>query len=279
MSRRPNPALRYLTVVGLGTIVASAAAGPAPAPGFYSVGSDSVIHYPSQGGNGTHVAHFAQPHRGHYAAAFAPDGTFYTIGGTGSFRYTLARVSPVTGDWARIGDTGFHETWGLAIDAAGNAFATQSTAPFTLYSVNLNTAAATPRATQVQLGGNGVLGLTFTASGRLWGVVGQPFPSTASTLVEIDTFSGDITPIRAVTGTPGYLIGIAFNKQGQLFGSVSDPSFGTVKLVSIDLETGAATLVGEPQPQADARALAFYVPEPTTGWLALAVLIVGMRRR
>jgi len=74
------------------------------------------------------------------------------------------------------------------------------------------------------------------------------------------------------------LVGIAFNENGELFGSVSASSFGTVDLVRIDLSTGAATVVGQPVPQADARALAF-IPEPGTGvLLALASLFLAGRR-
>ncbi|NOX57733.1 MAG: PEP-CTERM sorting domain-containing protein [Planctomycetes bacterium] len=63
-----------------------------------------------------------------------------------------------------------------------------------------------------------------------------------------------------------------------MFGSVSASSFGTVDLVRIDLSTGAATVVGQPVPQADARALAF-IPEPGTGvLLALASLFLAGRR-
>jgi hypothetical protein len=250
-----------------------------PAPGFYTVGANSVIRYPSAGGNGVHVATFSQPHPGHYAAAFAPDGTFYTIGGTGSSRFTLARVDPVSGAWIRIGDTGISETRGLAIDASGRAIAISTAAPLALYSVDLQTAAPTVIATGVSLSGDPILGLTFTPDGRLWGISLTPFPFNVETLVEIDVTTGGVTPLMPISGVPTALTGLAFNAQGELFGSASNASYGTAQLYHIDLATGAATLAGQPQPQADARALAFPVPEPATSLTALLGLCYMARRR
>lgn len=249
-----------------------------PAPGFYTVGADSVIRYPSAGGDGVHVATFSQSHPGHYAAAFTPDGTFYTIGGTGSSRFTLARVDPGTGAWTRIGDTGINETRGLAIDAAGRAIAISTAAPQALYFVDLQTAAPNVIATGVSLNGDPILGLTFTPDGRLWGISLTPFPFNAETLVEIDVATGGVTPLMPITGVPTALTGLAFNAQGELFGSASNASFGTAQLYRIDLTTGAATLAGQPQPQADARALAFPVPEPATSLLCLAGLGLLLHR-
>lgn len=192
------------------------------------------------------------------------DGTsMYTIDLEGGELFTLDLA---TGTPTLVGTNGLNGWQGLAARPTDGAlFAVTQTN--TLYSINKTTGAATAIGS-----GTGALitALTFNAGGVLWGI--NFFDGQFGT---IDTATGAFTAVG--TTDPGFQ-GLSFDSTGTAYVSNSN----TDTLYTLDLGTGAATLVGAMTGTSFVKAIEFTdggaVPEPGSlaliglGAMGLAVL-------
>lgn len=135
----------------------------------------------------------------------------------------------------------------------------------TLYAIDPSTAATRQVGTQPH--GSDVEAIAFDADGRLYGI-----DFYARTLVRIDKTDGSlrtIGPLGADLFPAGmYSAALAFGADGTLYYNAAG------QLVTIDLETGAATPVGAVFEGTGTDAFALAAPSPCTagalpGWLAL----------
>ena len=164
------------------------------------------------------------------SAAFASN--IYITGDDGSNLYTL---DPSTATSQLVGSFGQSGVYADAFDPNGNLWAlTNGYNSGTLATVDLATGAAT-----LVGSGSGVAGLmamAFASNGTLY--VGS---WDTNALYTMDTSTGAV----ATVGSLGFtgLMGFDFDQSGDMFAIASGGFFGPSDLYSINLSTGAGTLV------------------------------------
>lgn len=166
-----------------------------------------------------------------FGAAFAPDGSLYTVtdsystaGKVGRFNLTTGAVTSVSG--AAVGVPGL-----MVFEfASDGTFYAASWGTNSLYTINLATGLPTLVGA---LGFSGIMDLAFDSAGDLWAVDG-------SSLFEIDTATGAGTFVTAIG--LGCSMGIAFDSSDNLF--ATDYCAADSGLYRINTVTGAASLIG-----------------------------------
>jgi hypothetical protein len=176
----------------------------------------------------------------------------------------LITINPVTGEGTNI----------ATLNAAADVlYGIKEGVPDYLVTINTDSGA-------VSLVGNtglrGIQALEFSPAGILYGWdVGSGYLTSGHGLVTIDPATGVSTPVSSTLGTIDIQT-LAFGKNNKLYGA------GQGNFYSIDVGTGAATLIGTGTYK-DLRGIAFFpVPEPSTIALLLTATISGLlwwRRR
>lgn len=195
-------------------------------------------------------------------------GTLFTVSGS-----SLLSINPVTGvatPQVSLSLPGISsvDVRGLAFSPAGTLYLIQnggSTAtPDLIYSVDVSTGGGTLVGTSSF---SGIQGLTFSGMGLLYGWETGSGSGVGAGLVLINALNGATTDVNpAVGGLASQIQGLAFGTDGRLYGAGN-------ALYTVDLLTGASTLVGAGS-YADIRGLEV-VPEPSTIVLVLCGLGMG----
>jgi hypothetical protein len=173
----------------------------------------------------------------------------------------LITINPVTGEGTNIA-TLSADIRGMGFSAADVLYGIKEGRPDYLVTINTGSGA-------VSLVGNtglwGIQALEFSPAGILYGWdVGSGYLSSGHGLVTIDPATGVSTPVSSTIGTIDVQT-LAFGNNSELYGA------GKGAFYSIDVGTGAATLIGTGN-YLDLRGIAFFpVPEPST----LALLCIG----
>jgi hypothetical protein len=221
--------------------------------------------------------------------AFAPNGALY---GLTTFLSTpanaLIAINPVTGASTTIGSTGLSLAEGdLAFDPTSGALygiSHMDVGNRQLFTVDVATGAGTIVGTLGGLNDYDFSAMTFASDGTLY-MLGSAILTQATRLLTVNKSTAAITNAVTLSSDFGGTAGMDFHPlTGALYvvdGGVDIPIVaGTDNLYTVNLSTGALTLVG-PTGLADGLAgLAFVVPEPTSVGLALAGVVgLAMRRR
>ena len=151
-----------------------------------------------------------------------------------------------------------------AVSVRTHANAREDAAPGTLYTIDPATAAATVVA-PLRLRGVEPIGIVGLAvhpdSGAFYGITGRNSPAAPHSLVKIDPATGEATLIGAL-GEVGSDIG--FSPDGTLYAWLPERR----QLATLDLATGRAKPVGEPQTAAAAPSGALAIVSNDTGYVA-----------
>ena len=201
---------------------ASASAGT-----MWATGNDgsSLIRFDTSTAATTVVGTFTTG--GTYGLAFAPDGTAYTLSGSVA---TLATVNLSNAALTTIGGPG--GSFGYALDFAPDG---------TLYAVNVstnvidrvNTSTGVFTAVSTLSGASGIMDVTFTPTGQMYGV------GSSDIIYRIDPITG-IASV-AFTTVLGSLMGLAADNEGNLIAtSYSNPS----QFETINLSNGFSGITG-----------------------------------
>lgn len=159
----------------------------------------------------------------------------------------------------------------LGFDAAGNLYGVGSIGGPQLYSVNTATAQATV------IGNTGLTsttggGLAISSSGVFYGT------PTSARFGTYDSTTGAYTNIANPTKPNGGAYGSLDYSGGVLYGlNVGSGSPPPTSLVTFDPSTGGVTVVGASANSLDA--IAFQIPEPTAGMLAIGSALAGAAAR
>jgi hypothetical protein len=204
-----------------------------------------------------------------YAAAFAPNGTLYTITNyTSSTGRRLATFNTSTGQATPVSSNqlgAISQFLPLEITPAGTFYGGDWNGVF--YTIIPATGVATAVG---NMGFADVMDFALDNTGTLW-ATGQNQLWTVNPATGVGTFKATIT------GGPVYVMGIMFDSANQMF--ATDYNSSNSPLYKINTTTGVATGVGNTgffQPHGGD----FPIPEPASaGLLATAGAMVVLRRR
>lgn len=211
------------------------------------------------------------------------DGTLFAFSaGLPAATPTLYTVNPSTAALTPVGPLGLSTfEGGLAIAPDGTAYGVNQGTNTTcaLFSVNLSTGAAASIGT-IGNGAHDINGLTYRSDGKLVG-----FDRVTNSLLEIDpTTPGTPTTIAVLNPGAGTVGGIAYDGQNYYLATGNDGG-GSNSLYSVDVSTGALTLIGSFSPTITGIAVgvsglaATVVPEPAgLGLIGIALLALRKKR-
>ncbi|MDX2131206.1 MAG: hypothetical protein SFY69_04040 [Planctomycetota bacterium] len=184
-------------------------------------------------------------------AGTASGQTLYGVSNFGNFRtQVLVQIDTTTGAATPVGDTGLERIADIAYDRGmGVMYALTTGAD--LYTLDLATGASTLVASNTGVLPEG--GLTFDAS------MGRLLANSSTDLLGVHTATAARTTIGAFNTTDTDVSGLAFDASGRLLGLAKNGTLSDT-LLSIDLSTGQATLVGDTgvSSAASVGGLAFY---------------------
>jgi hypothetical protein len=233
--------------------------------------------------------------------AMGPNGVLYVLNdslASGSsqspnLRNTLVSVDPATGLVTRIGATGITvNEGGLGFQpGTGVLYACWSTyvSPNflgALYTINTATGAATVVSSGLAI--RKASAMAFAPDGSLYILdtgQGQSGYDPPAVLNKIDLSTGTIISSITTNVALGYTAGMAFNPENGLLYVGDGDLYGTNNLYTLDVTTGAFTLVGATGipggtvNMGGGLAGIVFVPEPTTILLLASGLIVVCGRR
>jgi len=216
------------------------------------------------------------------------DGTLFAFDVLmGSSAATLYTINPSTAAATAVGQLGIGDTFegGLAIDPNGRAFGTNqgNNQACVLFTVNLSTGGATT----IGMIGNGnhdINGLAWRSDGQLVGL-----DNLTNALLTIDPTTAATTTIATLTPTVGKVGGFAYDGLNYYYSTAC--ASGSNSLYSVNINTGASTLIGSFSPTIDGTDIGIsglaatpgdepIIPEPATlSLLALGGLLALRRKR
>jgi hypothetical protein len=181
---------------------------------------------------------------------------------------------------------------GLAFDLNGDLYGTASlfgnTVTERLIKINPTTGVGTSIGTFQAFGIDGIDGIAIHPTTGIMYATSVISSTGADPLLTINKTTGAATLIGTLTepGTgnaaPGAIVGLAFDSNGNLYGSTGG---GDGNILAININSLTFTVVGDATTSGSVSDLTFYnptaVPEPTSVWIAMGLLTVGVavRRR
>ena len=217
---------------------------------------------------------------GTYAAAFAPNGTLYTIVNWATNANQLATFNTTTGAATPVGAPfGVPSMLALEVSNSGTIYGGSWGTTNNFFSINPTTGAPTV------IGSTGMdfmMDFSFDSQGTLWAVNN----AAGNDLWTIDLTTGVATHVTSITGADGLIMGIMFDANDVLYATTY---INSSSLFTVDTTTGVATLVGNTglffAHGGDFQLAVAAVPEPLSlaVWTVVGLLgsgaIAGRRRR
>jgi len=216
------------------------------------------------------------------------DGTLFALSVfMGAGTPTLYTINPGTAAATAVGPLGIGSTFegSLAIDPNGRAFGTNwgNDQNCLLFTVNLSTGGAT-LVGPIGNGNHDIDGLTWRSDGQLVGL-----DRVTNALLTIDPTTAATTTLATLTPTVGSVGGFAYDGLNYYYSTAC--SSGSNSLYSVNINTGASTLIGSFSPTISGSDTGIsglaatpgdepIIPEPATlSLLALGGLLALRRKR